>query len=297
MFDERSSRKLPIFSDYLTKAHQTVQKDDSGFWGFFGCIVAPAVLVLAAVFLSQLIAAWLAVFLTVFVGSPLVFGALHRIQKKLQEPKTAEQQRKLRFRTALEKYMGPLSRKKLHRELDPMAGQLLEAAAFHYTRIVVGLNGPFWTSAELPHHWLAVRAQILEAADDAMEDATMLCADCIGKPPRSRKDDFRDAVEGFGDLAWVDALQQLGQVVSAKEDRYAYKSPQMGVIFEPVREIAEKLKLLAEEVERRSLEVSRESAAQQYPASDSIDEVLGAMRSLHEAEAELDQQQRLGGPG
>lgn len=297
MFDERSSKKLPLFSDYVLRAYQETSPAAGALWGLAGCIATPALLVLLTVFLSTFISTWIAVIFSLTVGTPVLLSIFGAISKRLNQPRTPEQVRRQRFRQALEKYHAPLSKKRLHKEIDPVAGQLLEASAFHYRRICTGLDSGFWASEQLPQHWCEMKSQIQKAADDAMEDATMLCVDCLGKASRTRKDDFKDAFEGFADLAWVDALQNLGQVVTASEDKYAYRSPHLPLVFEPGRRIAEKLQQLADEVEQRALEVARESTTAAFTSSESIDSVLRQMQSIHQAETELDQQQRIGDSG
>jgi len=297
MFDSRDSKKLPLFSAYLQQAMDKHPAPEAGFWGVSGCVAAPLALIGITLVLAKFMSTLLAVAISTVIGVPVVFGLITWLAKLLYNPRTPEQERRARFRSILQKYHPPLSRKKLHREFDPVAGQLMEAAAFHYNRIQTGLSTAAWTNPELPLHWRGVRVQILQSADEAMADAAMLCVDCLGKPQKTRQTDLKEAFEDFVDLDWVEALQGLGLAVGADDERYRYRSPHLSVVFQPTKDIAEKLKLLADEVEKRSGDLVRDAVRPMASGSTaSIDAVLSEIQLLNEAETELNRQQQIGGP-
>ena len=183
--------------------------------------------------------------------------------------------------------------KKLHRWLDPIAGQLLEAGTYHWKRVHDHLNLPFWQSDDLPNHWSALREKSIEAADNAMAELVVLCSGCVGEPTKSRDDDLKDVIEDFVDLDIQDALQGLGRIVSSDDQAYSFHSPEAQVIFEPGRAIAERLKELADQVEQASTRARSESV--DIPAgaysTESIDILLIEFRAVKQAEDELHQTQ------
>jgi hypothetical protein len=92
----------------------------------------------------------------------------------------------------------------------------------------------------------------------------------------------------------VDAVEGLTGYKLGDEKRNVYRSPHLPQIFPYVREIAEKIKLLYEETEQMAHSLGTDQTVGIEGAS-SIDLVLSEMRSVRQAEAELDQHRRLGG--
>lgn len=179
--------------------------------------------------------------------------------------------------------------RKLHKQLDPSMSQLLEAAAYHYSRIVAATSGKFWTSDQLPAHWRSVREQALAAAEQAMEELIMLGSTCMGEPETNRGKAIKEAVEDLVDFDIVVAIGELRDVAAADWTKFSHHSPNTKHAFEPARDIAERLKKLADEIESRSEEVIKESGVRipVESAVSSIDVVLSEMTSVSEAEEEL----------
>ncbi len=181
---------------------------------------------------------------------------------------------------------------KFQRWMDPVAGQLLEAGAFHYSRINQSLNAPAWKTADLPDHWKTLRARTQLSSERAMSELIILLGGCVGEPTRSKEDDIKDLFCNFAGLNIVDALHGLGQVISTSSDDYVFHSSEAQIAFEPGRQIAERLKTLADEVE----EASRVAHAETIDVSvlgssiESMDQLLGDFRAVRNAEAELDRE-------
>jgi len=291
MFYEGKAKRLPALTQYVTQVATHPPKPSllplwtmlgigAGVGAFFG--------------LNALLGSTLAaVLVTALVAAPILaigVGVIHRL---VSRPRTEREVRRQQLYEAALIYYNATGRRKLHQELDPVAGQLLDLCAQYHQRVVQALEGPFWASASEGSHWRALAMQCKHAADEAMEEVLLLGAGCFGKPEKTRKDDLQDALHDFLDLDFVDALQGLKGVAMADSSRYAHRSPNLPIVFEPIKQIAERLRALAAEVERLSQEAAREGVARgSLTASASIELVLNEIRTLERAEAELDQGQK-----
>ncbi len=191
---------------------------------------------------------------------------------------------------AAKQYRALDAQNRLHKWVDPAAIELLEAAAYHWTRVVSALDSPFWTSKTLPTHWQAVRDHSLAAAEAAMDDLLILAQACIGQPAKDRKSELKGVFEGLIDLDIADALQGLKAIAGSDWQRYAFHSPNSRVVFEAGRQVAERLKLLGDEVERMAQQAAIETTGAQVGAPQSIDVVLTELKAVQQAEDELRQQ-------
>lgn len=293
------NKRLPHFTAYLAVAHEAASRSKRSVWGAGSCVGMVAGLPAMFFLLSSMVDWGWALLGTLILGPTLIAILLGIAEKFVGKPRTADERRQLEFLGVLTRYQQSVG--KLHKELDPTAAQLLEACAFYWQRVHVTLNGPAWTDGT-PARFLAIREQALRAADAAMEEATSLCVSCLGKPERSRSDALKNALEDFRDLDIEDALDGLRRVATADSSKYAHHSPHIDVVFAPVRDIAERLKLLSAEVERMSTEAMQRSteAIPLANSSSSIDLVLREMAETRAAERELDEpttEQRLGDSG
>lgn len=290
MFYEGKSKRLPAFSEYVAAAAAHSPKPKTGpLWGILGVVAAAGIFIgLQALTKST----GIAFVLTLLGGIPALTAVFSALDKLITEPRTdADRRRALVHETAQIFHQSSI-RKKLHKELDPVAGQLLEACATNHARIVHSLNGPFWADAQTGSHWRAVAEQSLAAANTAMEEAMLLSAACIGKPIKSRQRDLKEAVEDFFELDFEDALKNLRGVAFVDSDSYAFRSPNLPVVFEPVRDIAHRMQALADEVERLSQQAAKDTVSSTYSATASIDLVLKEIQAVETAESELNQQQQ-----
>jgi hypothetical protein len=293
------NKRLPQFSAYLAVAHEAASRAKRSVWGVGGCVGAAAGL--PAIFLlTNLMFGWLvAGAVTLFLGPALIAVALAIADRFVSRPRNEQERRQLAYLGVLNRYQGSVG--KLHKELDPTAAQLLEASAFYWRRIHSTLNGPAWTDGA-SGRFAAIREQALRAADAAMEEATALCVNCLGKPERSRQEALKDALKDLKDLDIDDALDGFRRAATADSSKFAHHSPHINLVFEPVRGIAERLKALSAEVERMSTDALRRSyeSAPLAQSTSTIDLVLREMSETRAAERELDEpaiERRVGDPG
>ncbi|MCW5937257.1 MAG: hypothetical protein KIT11_08125 [Fimbriimonadaceae bacterium] len=183
--------------------------------------------------------------------------------------------------------------RKLHKWMDLPNLEVLDAAAFHWSRIHGSLNQAPWTDQHLPEHWVRVRGQALAAANEAMADLTILASQVVGPPSRDKEQELVEIVEDLFDLDIKDALQGLKSMTSGDWREYTHKSPQSKFVFSQARPIAERLQSLADEIERASVEVREDmTPLDSYGSNKSLDAVLSELRAIRQAEDELEQ--RLG---
>lgn len=291
MFFSGKSKPYPNLSEFLNQAivRSPYAEQDARLYtratvGGFGVGVVALAL---AVLVNPVVGVLAALPMLGGVGIWTAFGF-----RRNRLAKSVDDERRFQAFGVVQQFHASLHRRRLHKELDPVAGQLLEACAFYYQKIQASLTGSAWNAAGT--HRNALRTQILAAADAAMEQALILCSSCFGRPRGKDKDDWRDKIEDLIDLDIVDAVEGLTGYKMGDEARNVYRSPHLQQIFPYVREIAEKIKLLATETEEMA---SSQTAGQPtgIEGTSSIDLVLSEMRSVQQAEAELDQHRRLGG--
>lgn len=181
------------------------------------------------------------------------------------------------------------AQRKLHKWMDPVALQLLEAAAYHWERLHTALNSPHWSDRDLPQYWKGVRTQAMEASNMGMMELVLLCRGCMGPPQKDKQSEIQGIMQDFVDLDIADALQGLKSMAKSDWTVYAHKSPVLDQIFEPARQIAEKIKLLADEIETKNHDLLiAKSPIPERRAVDSIDSVLTDLRAFDQAEDELE---------
>ncbi len=221
-----------------------------------------------------------------------LMGTVTAIANRAKAKDPHEQRRRDVFRTAAELRQLEVHHK-LHRWMDPVALQLLEAGAYHWSRVRSSLTGPQWGAKQLPEYWQSLRNQVSVASDEGMSDLLLLARNCLGPPQKDKQSDIQGVIESFIDLDIADALQGLKQMASADWTAYAHQSPQAQMVAQHGREIAERLKALADDVESKAGEISMESSMPgELSSLEALDGVLGELRTVREAEEEL--QQRLG---
>jgi len=179
--------------------------------------------------------------------------------------------------------------KKLPKWMDPVAIQLLEAGAYHWSRVRMSFDDVRWDKGDLPDHWLSLREKAEKAANLAMAELLMLCMQCVGEPLKSRKGDFQAVMEDFVGLDIEDALRGLAKVTASHPKEYKFQSPRTRELFEPGRALAEQLKELADEIETstRLAKIEMPSDLRTSLGKESIDSLLSEMRYVREAEEEL----------
>jgi hypothetical protein len=219
--------------------------------------------------------------LTLFFGSILVlflgFAAMAAgfppLAKKLRKPKTPEEMRAVEAQSVARVMLECDEKRRLHRDLDPASLELLEECARHWSRATATLDSSFWKGDELPLHYRAAREQARHAVQESMHEVMLLYRDFLP-----------DQVTSRAPLDFVDeALTE-----------YVFKKPNQGRFppraFEPVRSIADKLRMVADEVEVLSQEAIHDVGipAPLEPGR-ALDATLGELRSIRQAEDELRQ--------
>jgi predicted DCC family thiol-disulfide oxidoreductase YuxK len=178
--------------------------------------------------------------------------------------------------------------RKFTKWMDPVAIQLLEAGAYHWSRINKSFEGSTWRANNLADHWLTMRDRAQMASTLAMAELAILCSGCTGEPAKNRKDDWQSVVDDLVDLDIEDALRGLARSAATHPKEYRYQSPRTKEIFEPARRLAENLKAVADEIEQSSpLAVGGGSTLRDSLAKSSLDDLLGEIRQIREAEQEL----------
>lgn len=279
----------PSFIEYIRKESEKKGPADMTAVACAGCATGFVGLAALGFFLSNFMAFWLAYALSFGIGFPLVMSAIEWVEKKLKAPRNANQQRKADAREAVKLYKSAIDRRRIKKELDPAAGQVLEACTFHYMRAKVALDSSIWKSSEPGSHRHALRTQILDALDAAMEEALILGKDCLGKPS---KDNWKDKLENSLDIDIVDMVMSMTGVNLGDGFRDVHRSPHTRIVFHPMREIAEKLKMIASEVEQLTKEFAGQTSSlsgESAPAA-SLDIILAELRQVRQAEDELNQQ-------
>lgn len=164
---------------------------------------------------------------------------------------------------------------RLHRALHPAVADTLDACAGYWLRIRSALDLPGWQGSDVPAHWTALRNEALLAANAAMDEALVHAGTTLNHVPPARPlEQISDALEDVG----------FGPLVG---DRRGYEP--MPATFTPVRDLAERLRELAERCETASHQRRVEAPEPISPAFRRLDAALGEMRNLEEAEGELRQ--------
>jgi len=290
------SSKFPNLSSFLEYAKETTVPKKKGLPNILSFVLFAATTVGAYMLAHQWLSIFPSLLVTFFIGMPIAGSVVAAIDNELKRPKTPQEHEDVRRHQIVNDLHSRADSRKLHKELDPSAAQLLEACAHYWNQIRRALTGPAWADPDVSGQYAMLREQSFQAANGAMLEALLLCAPCVGTPQRKKSDDLKEAWEDLLDLDWEDALDGFRRVAKAESHEYAFHSPHIRQVFQPVREIAERLKMLAEEVEQVSSEMLHSKAALPGTGAVSgIDLVLKEFQMSRQAEAELDQRLHQGG--
>jgi hypothetical protein len=183
-------------------------------------------------------------------------------------------------------------------KVDPAMLQLLEAAAYHHARIQAILSKGDWGS-----HRKAIKDEATTAADEGMADLIALSRPCIGEPGNGTDEmnlDWFDSIQrlsgsGSGDFgprgrARTPLGEMIGRAVGAVAQAVApapHQSVHTPSNFPPAREIAERIKALADELD--AMPSAAGSLADPSSASAlKLDNLIGELKAYREAERELE---------
>ncbi|MBI1756889.1 MAG: hypothetical protein HYR64_07270 [Fimbriimonas ginsengisoli] len=166
-----------------------------------------------------------------------------------------------------------LERGRLMRDLGQPSMDVLEECARGWAKVNQLLGTPFWRDADIPVHYRTIRETVLNSVEGAMAEAILLF-----------RNNLSDS-HGLSDLKAM-AGEVLEEVVFGKP-----RLPQhLPSGFGPARELADKMRLLVNEVETVAQRAQEELAPLgPATASASLDLCIGELRSIRQAEAELRQ--------
>lgn len=217
-----------------------------------------------------------------------VIGTLVKRKAKTLDPALAARYKS--WREALGAFQDLKGKKKLHSWVDPVLLQLLEAAAYHYSRVTTILDGPTWLTSSGGRAQL--RSQAKQAADEAMLDLVVLVQPSIGKPIKEKKDEIEGIFEDLFEFDIAEALGGLQRMASSDWRDYAHQSPHAQAVFPSCRGLAERLKALADELEQMPAPSDHVDPATLPPTQSaaSLDYLLGELKAVKEAEQELGEQ-------
>lgn len=272
-------RKLPYLSDYIVAAVHRANSVDSGLGvvgGIVGAIGGLSGAAIALATLSHLFIFTQASGILAVLGINLaawLFMLGFWLHGRRQRAKVPESEFTREARGIASHLYSAAHKNRLHRTIEPSVADLLEESARNWNRLNGCLCSAYWTSKDLPAHWQSIRDSSRVAADRAMDELLVLLkGSLVGVPVRkSGLEEFvEDVVETY---------------VKGSRKREVDLLP---IGFEQARHIAERLKLLAAEIERCSTAILREEpVANQFNSTDAIDLALSDIRSVRAAEDEL----------
>lgn len=217
-------------------------------------------------------------------SSPIAGGALMVVGAALAAfglrprkvlPPTPEQQLAWRADDVAKQLQHHAHSNRLHRALHPAVGATLEECAGYWMRIANALDGAQWTGSETLPQWVSLRQEALAATKIAMDEALVHAGSTlILVAPAKPLEHVSDALEDIG----------FGPLVRNGRDHEP-----MPPSFRPVRDLAERLREMAERCETAATQRRQESPEPVSAAFRRLDAALGEMRTLEEAEGELRQ--------
>lgn len=217
---------------------------------------------------------WFSIPVTLLFGIPGIAALIGWARTQATKARTPEAQRLADLRAAASE-MNALKKRRLAKRLGPSMAALLEEAARHYFRVEATLNGPLWTDPRLPAHRRLIREQALASAEAGMGDLVLM-AHALLAVGQGKPEWHEEVREFFDDL--------LGKPVLPEDFRSSLPTE-----FEPARALVERLQMLAAEVERATLEVPKDEAAQSFSSISSLDATLHELKQVRQAEEEMRQ--------
>lgn len=240
-----------------------------------GCALSLLLTGVAFVGLDRIMPLLWAGAISLFIVLPLLAGLTAAWVSHLARPKTNEQERRHEAHEAILFMSGALGKGKLHRRIDKATGLLLEECSRHWLRVHDAVSGAFWEDKDLPEHWKHVRDQSKAAADRAMDDLIVML-----KPVLEARTQQTSTQEFIGDVLETFLNMDSDGPVDPLPNAYL-----------PARDIAQKLKLLADEVEETAQKAANDpSFREHYSSATQIDQVLSELRAIKQAETELHQE-------
>jgi hypothetical protein len=271
------SKHLPYFSDYLNYVVKQGPPDNilsaigfafGGFIAFAGVALGFAfknLTPIASILTCGIAGACFAVAVTKYRNyKALTAQGEARVLAEAREVS-------LKFHKAQKQY-------RLHRDLHPNVLDLLESAARNWKRIRDAVDSEILGSPDLPDHWKTIRDRASRNADLGMAEIMVLLQDELQEPRPPA--DVQESI--------TYALQSIGITIGTTKPGFDH----IPVEFEPARKIAERLGVLASELEKTSQDILTSGEHKmRLTSSQSIDETLEELRHIRIAEQEISEQQ------
>lgn len=281
MFFSGRSKQLPFLSDYLQEV-QKRENVDQRRMGIAGAVIGTTAGLLGAGFgvlagtgmidvgLTNIMV-WMGLNAATMVG----FGAFYLSERKRRHDSLPNQDVYKIAKPFLNELNASLQRRRLHRELSPTAGALLEEAARNWRRVINALATPFWTDADLPEHWQTIREHAFQGADRAMLELLLLLKACF--EPNAGPQGWQSVM--------IDVVEQFGGTVNIQRG-----DDLMPVTFDEAADTVTMLSQLADEVESASKDLIASSVGtdDQLRSRLAMSQTLNELRMVREAEQELD---------
>lgn len=252
-----------------------------GLWkNGVGCIMSLAIVVGTGAATMELLGNWLAWMLTMmsFVAAPILITAL---DSSIRQPRTDLERHQVQLHSLL-KEIANMGKRRIEKEIDPVAGQILEACAMQRQRVITALNSAAWTTRASTEPWRSVREQSMQAAESAMEEAIVLSSPFIGPGRGKEEGEWAKVVSDFAEKGVGAAIRQVDRILSP---RPALSDQNVPAPLRPALAVATKLQALADEVE---MGADAATAATVSVAGSSLDQALQNLRAIQQAEQELD---------
>lgn len=264
----RSARSFPYLSGYLKDAAEKLLPHERRWAWTAGIAAALSITSVLAALILQATA--IEVTFIAIVGAVVGASASSFWHRRL--PIDPHEDLRKESKRVAQKLHESLKWHKLHKELHPVALELLEASARNWKRVQTAVSGPGWNDRSLPSHWSAWRQKAKTAADLAMAEIVLSCENTFYQ---------REAPANFGEVV-ASALESVGILEPT------FPMDLLPAEFEQARGVAYRLADLADEIERVSVETLR---AQDLPtgSAQALDSALGDLRTIREAESEVEQ--------
>ena len=240
---------------------------------------------LASVLLGRITGFWTPPLLMIGWGVGIAM-----LDKWMKKPRSSDEQYLRELDSIVMRYAESMNFRRLHRDLDYTAAQLLEASAYYWSKVRIQMNSPAWNSDSTPAHLRAVRVQTLQAIDEAMREQLALCVRCLAVPGQKRSTDLRDVIE---DALGIDVDKVLDSIRKGTVSKNGFQSERLPEIFDPARQLAERLKMLSGEIDKMSFETLQKYQGAGTGATSAIDAALRGMQEIRQAEGELSQDQHI----
>ncbi len=220
---------------------------------------------------------WMLTLMSIVVG-PVLITAL---DSSIRQPRSDLERHQVQLHSLL-KEIANMGKRRVEREIDPIAGQILEACAMQRERVLMALNSAAWITRASNEPWRSVREQSLQAAESAMEEAIVLSSPFIGPGRGKEEGEWAKVVSDFAEKGVGAAIRQVDRILSP---RPALSDQNVPAPLRPALAVATKLQALADEVE---MGADAATAATVSAAGSSLDQALQNLKAIQQAEQELD---------